>query len=208
LEDVARFEKLGEGGFNRTYLITMHDGFQLVSKIPYPTIEPKHLVIASEVATMEFLHMNGIPVPKVYGYSATSENPAGTEYIFMGVVQGTNLGDIWFDLPEKARISLVTRLVEMESRLFSLILPASGSLYYASDLDANTRKLEVPTANTLHTNRFCVGPDTRFSLWYGKRSKLNVDRGPCMYPTIVTRAFDICASSSTSIHPLLISGIC
>lgn len=167
----------------------MHDGFQLVGRIPYPTTEPKHLVIASEVATMDFLRMHGIPVPKIYSYSTTSENPAGTEYIFMELVRGTNLGDIWFDLPEKARITVVTRLVELESRLFALPFLASGSLYYTRDLDVETRKAEVLTTNTSCKGSFCIGPDTRLSLWYGKRSKLNLDRGPCMYPPFVTYAF-------------------
>jgi hypothetical protein len=186
VEDVARFEKLGEGGFNRAFLITMHDGFQLAGRIPYHTTEPKHLIIASEVATMDFLRINGIPVPKVYSYSTTSHNPAGTEYIFMELVQGTNLGDIWFDLPEKARITVVTRLAALESRLFSLQLPASGSLYYTKDLDLKTRKVEVPTANISHKSSFCVGPDTRLGLWYGKRSNLDVDRGPCTYQSVIT----------------------
>ncbi|KAF3037178.1 hypothetical protein E8E11_006321 [Didymella keratinophila] len=186
--DVARFEKLGEGGFNRSFLITMRDGFQLVGRIPYTTTEPKQLVIASEVATMDFLRMHGIPVPKIYSYSATSENPAGTEYIFMELVQGTNLGDIWFDLPEKARITVVTRLVELESRLFALPFSASGSLYYTKDLDINIRKAGVTTTNTSARGSFCIGPDTRLCLWYGKRSRLNLDRGPFTDPAAVLAA--------------------
>src|ERR1700733_12339148 len=63
-EDVARFEKLAEGGFNRTFLVTMRDGFQFAGRIPYPVTEPKDLVVASEVATMDFLRSHGIPVPK------------------------------------------------------------------------------------------------------------------------------------------------
>jgi hypothetical protein len=76
VEDVVRFEKLAEGGFNRTFVITMRDGFQFVGRIPYPVTQPKRLVIASEVATMDFLRSHGIPVPKVYSYLATPENVA------------------------------------------------------------------------------------------------------------------------------------
>ena len=111
-DDVAQFEKLGEGGFSRTFLITMRDGFQFVGRIPYPATEPKHLVVASEVATMDFLRLHGIPVPEIYSYSNTSENAAGTEYLFMELVRGTNLGDVWFDLPEKARITVVKNIVQ------------------------------------------------------------------------------------------------
>lgn len=183
VEDVARFEKLAEGGFNRTFLVTMHDGFQFVGRIPYLVTEPKHLVVSSEVATMDFLRLHGIPVPKIYSYSATSENAAGTEYIFMELIRGANLGDIWFDLSEKARITVVTRLVELEleSRLFALSLPASGSLYYTKDLQARTTKVDIPMADASSDNSFCIGPDTRLALWYGKRFNIQLDRGPCMY---------------------------
>ncbi|RMD44046.1 hypothetical protein DV735_g1155, partial [Chaetothyriales sp. CBS 134920] len=125
IEDVTDFSKLAEGGFNRTFLVTMRDGSQLVARIPYPVVEPKSLVIASEVATMDFLRSRGIPVPKVYGYSTTSENAAGTEYIFMELARGTNLGDIWYAMSEKARIAIVTKIVHLESQLFALRFPAN-----------------------------------------------------------------------------------
>ncbi|KAH1514029.1 hypothetical protein KXX29_001403 [Aspergillus fumigatus] len=47
-DDVASFEKLAEGGFNRSFKITMRDGFQFVARIPYPVTEPKSLLVASE----------------------------------------------------------------------------------------------------------------------------------------------------------------
>lgn len=180
-EDVTSFKKLAEGGFNRTFLITMRDGFQFVGRIPYRITEPRHLVVASEVATMDFLRSHGLPIPHVYSYSATSENPASTEYIFMELIQGTNLGDIWFDLSEKARITMVTKLVELESQLFALEFPASGSLYYAKDLQIGSDKIEVPVASATRNSVLCVGPDTRLDLWHGKRADIQVDRGPCTY---------------------------
>jgi hypothetical protein len=180
-EDVIRFEKLAEGWFNRTFLITMRDGFQFVGRVPYPVTEPKRLVIASEVATMDFLRSHGIPVPKVYSYSATPENAAGTEYLFMELVGGTNLGDVWHDLPEKARIRVVKNIVEMESRLFSLSFPASGSLFYTKDLPAKFNRIDVPIVDSARDARFCIGPDTRLGLWYGRRLDLQIDRDPCTY---------------------------
>ncbi|KAF1918728.1 hypothetical protein BDU57DRAFT_511458 [Ampelomyces quisqualis] len=156
----------------------MRDGFQFVGRIPYPVTEPKHLVVASEVATMDFLRLHNIPVPEVYSYSTTQENAAGTEYLFMELVCGKNLGDIWFDLSEKARIDVVTNLVELESRLFTLKFPASGSLYHIDDLPARFNKIDVPIAESARDTRFCIGPDTRLALWHGKRLNIQTDRGP------------------------------
>lgn len=179
-DDVAGFEKLAEGGFNRSFRITMRNGFQFVARIPYPVTEPKFLVVASEVATIDFLRSHGIPVPKIFGYSAVADNSAGTEYIFMELVQGQNLGDIWYTLSEQERITLVTKLVQLESRLFALRFPASGSLYYYDDLPAHDCPAIVPSPSS--TRRFCIGPDTSLGLWYGKRLDLSVERGPCKYP--------------------------
>jgi hypothetical protein len=183
-DDVAGFDKLAEGGFNRSFLVTMRDGFQLVARIPYPATEPKHLAVASEVATLDYLRLHDLPVPKVYGYSATSENTAGTEYLFMEFVHGTNLGDIWFDLPEKARIHVVTKLVELESRLFALRFPASGSFYHQKDMQAlgsMGNPIPLATADRTADSGFCIGPELTLGLWYGKRLSLQVDRGPCTY---------------------------
>ena len=53
--NIDTFVKLAEGGFNQTFLNTMHDGFEMEARIPYPVTVPKFYAIASEVATMRFL---------------------------------------------------------------------------------------------------------------------------------------------------------
>jgi hypothetical protein len=149
--DLVKFEKLAEGGFNRTFLLSMRDGFQMVARIPYPMTEPKHLLVASEVATMGYLRSHGIPTPEIYGYSTSPRNPAGAEYIFM----------------------------ELESRLFSLTFPASGSLYYSRDLDAARDTIEMTSELPSKNGPFCIGPDTTLALWYGNRLNLDTFRGHC-----------------------------
>jgi len=86
--------KLDEGGFNRIFLITMRNGFQMIARIPYPVTVPKFYAVASEIAMIYFLHAKGLPVPQVYDYSSTPDNAAKTEYIFMEFVTGTKLSNI------------------------------------------------------------------------------------------------------------------
>jgi hypothetical protein len=167
--------KLAEGGFNRTFLITMHDGFEMVARIPYPVTVPKFYAIASEVATMGFLRSSGLPVPEVYDYSPSSDNAANTEYIFMEYVRGTKLSDVWAELEEPDIASVLRQLAQLESRTMSITFPAGGSLYYTSDLE----KVAGKTYILLNDERFCVGPDVKLRLWYGRRSQLDVNRGPC-----------------------------
>jgi hypothetical protein len=173
--DVVSLSKLAEGGFNRTFLITLRDDFQMVARIPYPATVPKYYAVASEVATMEFLRSSGLPVPQVYGHSPASDNAAKTEYIFMEFIRGTKLSDVWLELGESDIVSILRQLAQLESQMMSISFPAGGSLYYAHDLEKVARRAAIP----LKDERFCVGPDTRLPMWYGRRSQLDVDRGPC-----------------------------
>ncbi|KAJ7775916.1 protein kinase subdomain-containing protein PKL/CAK/Fmp29, partial [Mycena maculata] len=173
-DDIVDLAKLAEGGFNRTFLITMRGGFQMVARIPYPATVPKYYAVASEVATMALLRSSGLPIPKVYGYSPASDNAAETEYIFMEFVRGTKLSDVWLDLGEPEIISVLRQLAQLESKMMSISFPAGGSLYYAQDLEKVAGGPGIP----LEDERFRVGPDARLSLWYGRRSQLDVNRGP------------------------------
>ncbi|KAI0260799.1 kinase-like domain-containing protein [Gloeopeniophorella convolvens] len=172
--DVVNLSKLAEGGFNRTFLITLCDDFQMVARIPYPATVPKYYAVASEVATMELLRSSGLPVPQVYGYSPASDNAAKTEYIFMEFIRGTKLSDVWLELGESDIVSILRQLAQLESQMMSISFPAGGSLYYAHDLEKVAGRAAIP----LKDERFCVGPDTRLPMWYGRRSQLDVDRRP------------------------------
>ncbi|KAF8961537.1 protein kinase subdomain-containing protein PKL CAK Fmp29 [Flammula alnicola] len=179
-DDIDHLEKLAEGGFNRTFLITMRGGFRMVARIPYPATTPKYFAVASEVATLAFLRSVGLPTPEVYGYSPTPDNAAGTEYIFMQFVEGTSLGDVLSDLGEGDIISILRQLAELESKMMSIAFPAGGSLYFIEDLVNVAGSAFGPTRPgvALKDKRFCVGPETSLPLWYGRRSQLEVDRGP------------------------------
>lgn len=181
-DDVVSIEKLAEGGFNRSFVVSMRDGFRLVARIPYPSTVPKELAVASEAATLSFLRSRDIPVPEVYAYSTSAQNAAGTEFMFMELVgsTGSNLGDIWLDLTEPNCLQFARSLVELESRLFNIKLPAYGSLFYTKDLPAHIRKVQVPDTP------FCIGPDTAVPFWFGRRGGVSVDRGPCKTPCTST----------------------
>ena len=183
-EQIVGFRKIGEGRYNRAFLVTLDTEFQLVARIPYPLMVPKAYVLASEVATMDFLRSKGLPIPKVYAYSFTSNNEAETEYTLMEYVQGTDLSQIWFDLKEDEIISLMDQLAKIESTMMSISFPAGGSIYYTRDLKELSGNEGIPLdeqveSTSLEKGRFCIGPDVSAPLWYGRREQLNVFRGPC-----------------------------
>ena len=95
-DDIIDLEKLAEGGFNRTFLITMLDGFQTAARIPYyPATVPEYYAVASEVNTMALLRSSGLPIHKLCGYLPAPDNAAETKNIFMEFVRGTKLSDVW-----------------------------------------------------------------------------------------------------------------
>lgn len=83
---------------------------------------------------MVFLRSECIPVLQIYGYSATADNPAKTEYISMEFSSGKQLSTVWPDIDKHDRLHFVKSLVDLEARLFNISLLASGSLYFHRDL--------------------------------------------------------------------------
>lgn len=128
-DDIRSFRKFAEGGFNRTFEITMKDGQQIVARLPYPSTLPKRYAVASEVATVDLIRFYGLPVPRIFGYSTTSNNPVGSEYIIMEKAVGKEVGHTWYDLSVKERKSITLEVARLEGVLFSIPLPAFGSVY-------------------------------------------------------------------------------
>ncbi|KAG6847635.1 hypothetical protein H0H93_006893 [Arthromyces matolae] len=126
-EDIIDFKKLGEGGLNRTFLVTFQNGPKLVARIPYPLLSPKKYTLASEVATMNFLRSKGLPIPKIFAYSFVSNNEAETEYILMEYVEDADdLSKFWFDLQKEEIESIMDQLAELECRMMSISFPADN----------------------------------------------------------------------------------
>ncbi|KAH8732087.1 kinase-like domain-containing protein [Phaeosphaeriaceae sp. PMI808] len=171
--DVVNFQKLAEGGFNRIFEVSMRDGTSVLARLPYSSTLPRRLAVASEVATMEFVRAHGIPTPRILGY-AIDENPVGSEYVLMEKQPGQPIGDAWFDLSEQQRLQVLHDVVRLEAKLFSIYLPASGSIYHTHDLKPITSNVIIPGMN----GQFCVGPYAGLRWWFGKRGTLDLDRGP------------------------------
>src|SRR5271167_4260440 len=138
-QQCVSIQKLAEGGFNRVFLLTMDDGFQVVAKIPYRNTVPPRYLTASEVATMDLLRQKlEIPVPRVYAWSSEKDsNQVGAEYIVMEKATGVRLGDIWWSLNAKQLLKVITQLVQYEAKLLQTPLSSFGSIYFKGFLSEN-----------------------------------------------------------------------
>ena len=173
-EDIQSLRKLAEGGFNRTFEITTKDGMEIIARLPYPSTLPKRYAVASEVATMDLVRSYGVPVPRIYDYSISNDNPVGSEYIIMEKVSGKEIGHSWYDLSIKDKKSITIDVAELEAILFSIQLPAHGSIYYRRDLTPSDRGIDIPDREG-----FCVGPIASLGWWYDRRDLISISRGPC-----------------------------
>ena len=187
--DTGPLIKFAEGGFNRIFQTTCaSDGKQVLIKLPFPFVRPKEYTVASEVATLEYLRLNDIPVPRVHGYSSSRVlNTVGTEYIVLEKIEGIPLGDRWFSLTVKERYKVIEQIVHLEQKLFALQLPAHGSIYFPEDLDENDRLRAVP----FHVGgrKFCIGPMAHYIWWEKERTSMDCDRGPCKLIMLLTVLF-------------------
>jgi aminoglycoside phosphotransferase (APT) family kinase protein len=177
---VTNIFKLGEGGFNRVFTLTMEDGFDVIAKIPYHIAVPEYFATASEAATLTFLRSKGVPVPKVYSYCAYAENPVGVEYLLMEKAEGVSLKSRWLEMTEKEVSKLAHSFVEAELKLAEIPFSATGSLYFKKDISS---ELQAPLYKEGHVGEgedsvFCIGPIADYMFWYGRRAGLNLNRGP------------------------------
>lgn len=96
--NLVSITKLAKGGFNRVLQATFDDGYSVIARLPYPRTVAKGYAVASEAATLSYLHSRGVPVPKVLGYLPDCTNPIGAEYILLEKIEGTPLSNQWFSM--------------------------------------------------------------------------------------------------------------
>lgn len=161
--DIMLFTKIAEGGSYRIFEATFRDGLNVIARLPYPSTIPRKYGVASEVATMKFLRLHGVPIPKVFDWSSSPSNKVGSEYIVMERVQGRALADTWYTMTFEERMAVIEKIVDVEMVLFGVQFPASGSLFFKDSLNAKVKNVDMAENNNLKDiGRFCIGPSTEY----------------------------------------------
>jgi hypothetical protein len=149
--------KLPEGNFNKTLLVTMHDGHQLIARLPNPNAGHYRFQI---------------PIPKIITYNPKAKtNDVGAEYIIMEKCPDIELGRLWDELSSKQKIDVVRQLATFSARLSKARFAYYGSLYYAKDIP-DVKDTEVDST-------FSVGSTTSRTWFDDGRGEVDVYRGPC-----------------------------
>ncbi|EME42803.1 hypothetical protein DOTSEDRAFT_72312 [Dothistroma septosporum NZE10] len=180
-QSCVKLVKLAEGSFNKAFLLTMDDGQEIVAKLPNPNAGYEHFTTASEVATMDYArNVLGLPVPQVYAWSSSAENPVGAEYVLMAKCPGIELHKLWDTITDRQKAAIIHKLVSYEAMFASSTLPKYGSIYYARDLKC-TKKDEgvlLPLGQSMHRPGFVIGPTTDRNFFDHGRAGATTNRGP------------------------------
>jgi len=175
-DSCVEVSKLGEGNFNKTFLLKMDNDVEVVARIPHPNAGPPHLTTASEVATLSFLrnHLK-INVPKVFSWSSNaSSTPVGAEYILMERANGVELNSRWETLSDADRTRFLKEYFPVEKKLAEIKFPKYGCLYFKDDLP------NISESDVIF-DQYVVGPTTSLAFW-SETSDIDIDRGPCKSP--------------------------
>ena len=180
------------GSFNRSFLLRFDNNKELIVRIPCPIAGPQNLLIASEVATLDYvaryLH---IPTPHVLAWSRDgSEYSVGVGYIIMEKVPGVVLTERWMDISGGDLAELTERVIAMEKLFTEKRFSQIGSLYFKEDVtpELQTRPLyakDFPDDGASEVYR--IGPTVQREFWRGERSAMDIDRGPCESCSIALR---------------------
>lgn len=190
------FSKLGEGEYNKAFLITLatnSEPVEVVAKVPNRRAGPAHLTTASEVATLAFCRdILDMPVPKVIGWSShANASPVGSEYILLERAKGVPLHSRWESLDLSEKVKFAEHLLSVQLKLLNTEFLAFGSLYFKEDLpdmmlptspiltNASMKELSISSTDL---NRWCIGPTCDRSFYGDRKDRLEVSRGPCKAP--------------------------
>ncbi|KAL2385017.1 hypothetical protein RJZ90_001633 [Blastomyces dermatitidis] len=169
--------------FNKTFLMSMENGREVVAKVPNPNAGIAHFTTASEVATMDFARkILDTPAPRVYSWNSQAKShPVGAEFIIMDKIEGVPLSQVWnmMKLPQKLQVLLA--MTRLQKQWLGVSFSRYGSLYYAGDVHPPPDNHYIKDGKAVKDSEVAIGPTTGRDWFDGGRSVLDIERGPYAY---------------------------
>ncbi|XP_006463190.1 hypothetical protein AGABI2DRAFT_207850 [Agaricus bisporus var. bisporus H97] len=198
----TEFTKIGEGAFNKVFLLRFDNNKEALVRIPCPIIGNVERTIQSEVATMEYIReqwgiFDDLPkLPKVLAWNASYSNPVESPYIILEYTPGVTLGSRWKKMKGKPVLAVMDSIFAMEQALLYQPFSQYGSIYFTEDVspELQDRPLYPPGRNIVYppdltpqaeppssgylSRKYKIGP-TADRQWYrGAYADIECDRGP------------------------------
>ncbi|OAT01925.1 phosphotransferase enzyme family protein [Blastomyces dermatitidis ER-3] len=197
----CQLTKLPEELYNKVFSLETEDGKEILARIPNPNAGSSCYIVASEVATLDFLcNVLDISVPEVVDWSSSSSlshpNPVGAEYILMKRIKGLQLSEVWPTMSEAQRFRLVKNVVAIEAKLAGIDLLSYGSLYYRDIYPDGLPIAEITSSSHELTvyiiEKFVFSPSTDRMFWVDEKRELELDQGPWLTATEYISAIAKC----------------
>lgn len=121
------------GFFHVVLSLQFPDGFEVAARLPKLSTVFDSMHIESTVAMMTLAryHLDS-PVPEVYAWHPTKENPVGAPYILMAWADGDSPLQKWVNSKRNGRTQLLDELASQHAKLAKpLPFQGIGSLYFA-----------------------------------------------------------------------------
>jgi len=165
----------GRGQFSFTVPISFDDGVEWIAKCPLSNAvkdpEVRRLMVESEVATLQLVReRTTIPVPQVFAWNSSDENPVGTAYLIMSRASGRLLSDCgWYswlsvdgtEMTLQQKCKIYSQLGQIIHQLSLLRFPKIGSIFRVD-----------------HDEGYSVGQCIRIQTVEYGRADRGVPRGP------------------------------
>ncbi|KAH9838304.1 kinase-like domain-containing protein [Rhodofomes roseus] len=192
-ERCIAWDKIGEGSYNKVFMLRFDNGTQAVVRIPCPVVGNVERATASEVATMCYIRERYADVPemplppRVIAWDASYRNPAETPYIILDYAPGVTLMSRWPWIEGESAGAALASIWEIEKRLLGEPLSQNGSLYFADDvtdelrsrpLFHDARRVGSVALKAQLAAKYRIGPTTNREWWRGDYGQIDADRGP------------------------------
>ncbi|CAG7982710.1 unnamed protein product [Penicillium nalgiovense] len=173
-------KKYPDDMFNKSFLVTMVDGQEIVAKVPNPNAGVPHFTTASEVATMDFARkVLNTPAPDVHAWNSRAKShPVGAKFIIMDKVEGVPLSEVWDTMQLQQKFKVILAMTSLQKEWLSVSFLHYGSLYYAGDVQSPAYNHYVNEGMAINDPEFAIGPATGRDWFDAGRSVLDIERGP------------------------------
>ncbi|KAK1240223.1 hypothetical protein MKX08_007665 [Trichoderma sp. CBMAI-0020] len=126
-------------GFNNVILkLAFSDNVNWIARIPYQDFDAgDRISMLSEIATMKIIHENtDIPIPRVFEFEASADQPFGYPYIMMEYLSGRILPNgLATTIPLQYRAKAAQQLANVFSELQKLTFSRIGRLWCGENVD-------------------------------------------------------------------------
>ncbi|KKZ62869.1 hypothetical protein EMCG_02779 [[Emmonsia] crescens] len=158
-------------GFNNLVLeLAFSDNVYWVARIPYRTINDNTKTsLLSEIATMNIIRQRtSIPIPRIFGFGMSVDEPFGYPYVLMEYVSGHQLDDVLArSVPQQYHAKVAKQLANVFAELQNLTFSRIGRLWCGETAD---QPIEIIPMEWHHS----PGPlETSFEYFYNQRQGEN-----------------------------------